>query len=79
MVVLSGDHIYRMDYGDLLQFHAGHKGCMTLSAAVVPREGAGEFGMERGTRLRAGGGSGTGQMGQDGRWVQRSAHSPDGV
>ena len=45
VLILSGDHVYRMDYGDLLQFHAGPKGCMTLSAAVVPREGAGEFGI----------------------------------
>ncbi len=45
VLILSGDHIYRMDYGDLLEFHAGHKGCMSLSAAVVPREGAEEFGI----------------------------------
>ena len=45
VLVLSGDHIYRMDYGDLLQCHAGHAGCMTLGAAVVPRAGASEFGI----------------------------------
>jgi glucose-1-phosphate adenylyltransferase len=45
VLVLSGDHIYRMDYGELLRFHAGHEACMTLSAAVVPRAGAHEFGI----------------------------------
>jgi len=45
VLILSGDHIYRMDYGELLRFHVGHEACMTLSAAVVPREGASEFGI----------------------------------
>jgi len=45
VLILSGDHIYRMDYGKLLEFHAGHKGCMSLAAAVVPRQGAAEFGI----------------------------------
>jgi len=45
VLILSGDHIYRMDYGELLRFHSGTDGCMTLSAAVVPREGANEFGI----------------------------------
>jgi glucose-1-phosphate adenylyltransferase len=34
-----------MDYGDLLRFHAENMGCLTLSAAVVPREGADQFGI----------------------------------
>ena len=45
VLILSGDHIYRMDYGELLRFHAGHEGCMTLSAAVVHRDGADQFGI----------------------------------
>ena len=45
VLILSGDHIYRMDYGELLRFHAEHVGCMTLSAAVVHREGADQFGI----------------------------------
>jgi len=45
VLVLSGDHVYRMDYGELLRSHDGHQGCMTLSAAVVPRQGADQFGI----------------------------------
>ncbi|MFT5314586.1 MAG: glucose-1-phosphate adenylyltransferase [Candidatus Krumholzibacteriia bacterium] len=45
VLILSGDHIYRMDYSRMLKFHAGHAGCLTLSAAVVPKEGADQFGI----------------------------------
>ncbi len=45
VLILSGDHIYRMDYGRMLKFHAGHEGCLSISAAVVPKEGADQFGI----------------------------------
>ena len=45
VLILSGDHIYRMDYGSLLHFHTRHEGEMSLCAAVVPRRGAEEFGI----------------------------------
>jgi glucose-1-phosphate adenylyltransferase len=45
VLILSGDHIYRMDYARMLKHHAGHGGCLTLSAAVVPKEGADQFGI----------------------------------
>ncbi len=45
VLILSGDHVYRMDYGDLLSFHAGHGGCLSLAACVVPKEGADQFGV----------------------------------
>lgn len=45
VLILSGDHIYKMDYGSLLHFHSEHKGALSLSAAVVPRKGAEEFGI----------------------------------
>lgn len=45
VLILSGDHIYRMDYGHLLDFHEECGGQMTLSCAVVPRKGAQEFGI----------------------------------
>lgn len=45
VLILSGDHIYKMDYSQLLQFHTKHDGAMSLSAAVVPRKGAEEFGI----------------------------------
>ena len=45
VLILSGDHIYRMDYGHFLERHGSHPGTMTLAAAVVPREGADQFGI----------------------------------
>ena len=45
VLILSGDHVYRMDYRELLDFHTGHQGCLSLAACVVPREGADEFGI----------------------------------
>jgi glucose-1-phosphate adenylyltransferase len=45
VLILSGDHVYQMDYGDLLACHGQHDGCLTLSAAVVPKEGADQFGI----------------------------------
>lgn len=45
VLILSGDHIYSMDYADLLRFHEGNDGSLSLSCAVVPRKGAEEFGI----------------------------------
>ena len=45
VLILSGDHIYKMDYGSLLHFHSQHEASMSLCAAVVPRQGAEEFGI----------------------------------
>ncbi len=45
VLLLSGDHIYQMDYGKLLTFHGNHGGSMSLSCAVVPKDGAEEFGI----------------------------------
>jgi glucose-1-phosphate adenylyltransferase len=45
VLVLSGDHVYKMDYGELLAFHIAHDSPLTLGAAVVPREGAHHFGI----------------------------------
>lgn len=44
-LILSGDHIYKMDYVDLMQSHQDTGAEMSLCAAVVPREGAQEFGI----------------------------------
>jgi glucose-1-phosphate adenylyltransferase len=44
-LILSGDHIYKMDYTKLIQFHNECGGKMCLCAAVVPKEGAHEFGI----------------------------------
>jgi glucose-1-phosphate adenylyltransferase len=45
VLLLSGDHVYKMDYNDLMQFHLDAGGSFTLAAAVVPREGAHHFGI----------------------------------
>ncbi len=45
VLILSGDHIYKMDYNALLDFHLERGAALTVSAAVVPREGAQQFGI----------------------------------
>ena len=45
VLILSGDHIYKMDYGAMLAFHLAGQAPLTLAAAVVPREGAHHFGI----------------------------------
>jgi glucose-1-phosphate adenylyltransferase len=45
VLILSGDHVYKMDYGEMWYFHQGHSGMLTLAASVVPRAGAHHFGI----------------------------------
>ena len=46
VVVLSGDHIYKMDYGAMLAFHVEQQADMTVSCLEVPlSEAAGSFGV----------------------------------
>lgn len=45
VLILSGDHIYKMDYTNLIRFHHDTGGKLSLCAAVVPKEGAHEFGI----------------------------------
>lgn len=40
VIILSGDHIYRQDYGDMLANHAENKADMTVSCFQVPIEEA---------------------------------------
>jgi len=44
-VILSGDQLYRMDYGDLLKQHIDTKADMTLATIPVGRDTATEFGI----------------------------------
>ena len=45
-MVLSGDHIYRMDYGTLLARHVESGAKMTVCCMPVPiEEAAGQFGV----------------------------------
>ena len=45
VLVLSGDHIYKMDYSDLLRRHKEAKAACTISVMEVPWEEASRFGI----------------------------------
>ena len=47
VLILSGDHIYKMDYGNLIRFHLDHGADLTIGLVRVPREGAHRFGLAR--------------------------------
>lgn len=44
VLVLSGDHVYRMDYGEILDFHRDHNADVTIAVMEVPIEEATRFG-----------------------------------
>ncbi|PID62609.1 MAG: glucose-1-phosphate adenylyltransferase [Ignavibacteriae bacterium] len=44
-VVLGGDHIYRMDYMKMLQYHIEKKADLSISNLIVPKEQASRFGV----------------------------------
>ena len=46
VLILSGDHIYKMDYGPLLAFHEEHSADMTICCIETPvEEAAGQLGV----------------------------------
>jgi len=45
VLILSGDHIYYMNYLDLVDFHKAHKTQLTIATRVVSPEMAPEFGI----------------------------------
>jgi glucose-1-phosphate adenylyltransferase len=46
VLILSGDHVYRQDYGDMLAYHAETNADMTVSCMVVPiDEAANSYGV----------------------------------
>ncbi|HJT56896.1 MAG TPA: glucose-1-phosphate adenylyltransferase [Ktedonobacteraceae bacterium] len=45
VLVLAGDHIYRMDYSPMITFHQQHRADVTLGAVVVPLEEGHRFGI----------------------------------
>jgi glucose-1-phosphate adenylyltransferase len=45
VLILSGDHIYKMDYGQMLAFHVERQADMTVSCMEVPLSGAEAFGV----------------------------------
>ena len=45
VVILSGDHIYKMDYNDMLQHHKDKNADATIAVLDVPKEEASRFGI----------------------------------
>jgi len=45
VLVLAGDHVYKMDYGKLLGFHVENKADMTVACLEVPVADASSFGV----------------------------------
>jgi len=45
VLILAGDHIYRMDYAALLQYHHDRRADVTVACMEVPLEEAGAFGI----------------------------------
>lgn len=45
IVVLSGDHIYKMDYSAMVRFHKEHEADATIAVMPVPIEEASRFGI----------------------------------
>ena len=45
VLILSGDHIYKMDYEIMLDYHKENKADVTIAAMPVPIEEAGRFGV----------------------------------
>jgi glucose-1-phosphate adenylyltransferase len=45
VIVLSGDHIYKMDYGKMLDVHIARGACLTVAAIEVPLADSRRFGV----------------------------------
>lgn len=45
VIVLSGDHIYKMDYSEMIKFHKKNKADCTIAVIDVPLEEASRFGI----------------------------------
>ncbi|MCA9732477.1 MAG: glucose-1-phosphate adenylyltransferase subunit GlgD [Deferribacteres bacterium] len=45
VLILSGDHIYHMDYSQLVEYHRQKEADVTIAAMTVPMEDAKEFGI----------------------------------
>ena len=45
VLILSGDHVYKMDYLEMLDFHEHRDADLTVAAVMVPRKEASSFGV----------------------------------
>ncbi len=47
ILILSGDHIYKMDYQDMINFHQEKQADLTIAFIQVPKKDANRFGVAR--------------------------------
>ncbi len=45
ILILSGDHIYKMDYQDMIDYHTSKNADLTIAFTRVPMQGANRFGI----------------------------------
>jgi glucose-1-phosphate adenylyltransferase len=45
VVILAGDHVYKMDYRKMLDFHKEHKAVLTVGVINMPKEDSKHFGV----------------------------------
>src|SRR6058998_3029379 len=45
VIILSGDHVYRMDYGTMIEAHASSGAALTIAAALVDSSQSSRFGI----------------------------------
>ncbi len=45
LLILAGDHIYKMDYGKMLAYHVAKSADMTVACLEIPVEEGGAFGV----------------------------------
>src|SRR5512139_1259536 len=45
VLILAGDHLYRMDYGEMAEFHWDNQADITVAVQPVPAGEAGRFGL----------------------------------
>ncbi len=45
VVVLSGDHVYKMDYAEMVRCHEEHKADLTIACCAMPREQCTQLGV----------------------------------
>ena len=53
VLILSGDHIYKMNYKKMLKYHKDNEADCTIAVIEVPWEGASRFGDRKSTRLNS--------------------------
>lgn len=45
VLILAGDHIYKMDYGDMIRAHINHQADLTIGCITVPKKDGVHFGI----------------------------------